>query len=81
MFRCRCRLYAITSESVNEVEIWKANDGQVPLLRTMPANGTHSRLPSPKRRGLHFVGKAWKADRTQSATASACGGMTFGYTQ
>lgn len=63
---------------MNEVEIRVTEDGEVPLLSTMPANGTHSRLPSPNRRGLHLVGRAWKADRTQSATASACGGMTFG---
>ena len=46
----------------------------IPLLRTMPASGTHSRRPSASLLGLNFVGRAWKALRTQSAIASGWGG-------
>lgn len=46
-----------------------------PLLRTMPANGTHSRRPSVSVRGLHFADKDSKVWRTQSAIVSPVGAI------
>lgn len=46
-------------------------DVGVPLLRTMPARGTHSRRPSASTRGLHFRGNALKVLSTQLAMSSA----------
>lgn len=45
----------------------------VPLNRTMPLKGTHSRVPSLRGRGLRLSGSCSKAASTQRATSSAQG--------
>lgn len=56
-------------------QYWYCARVGIPLLKTIPANGTHSLLPSAKVLGLNFAGSAWKALSTQSAMASGCGGI------